>query len=70
MESLHDVTILYVEDDDSTRQALERFLKRRTDTVLCSASAKEGLELYKEFKPDIIILDLLMPENERLGFYS
>lgn len=62
MEDLKKVKVLYVEDDLETRVALTKFLKRRVGKVFTAASGKEGIEQFKENKPDIIIADLLMPE--------
>ncbi len=62
MGSLKDVTILYIEDDENTRKAMETFLMRRAGSVYSTALAKEGMELYRKYNPDIIITDLLMPD--------
>lgn len=62
MDSFRDITILYVEDDERTRENLALFLRRRGGLVLCAASAREAMEIYREAWPDILIADLLMPE--------
>ena len=58
---LKQLKVLYVEDDEETREALARFLKRRVGKVLTAPSGEEGIEKFNEEKPDIIIADLLMP---------
>lgn len=56
--------MLYVEDDDATREELVDVLKRRVGKVVSGEDGKRGLELYETFKPDIIIADLYMPEMD------
>ena len=53
--------ILCVEDDEVARDALVTVLKRRSCRVYAGADGEEGLELYRKYKPDIILVDMLMP---------
>ncbi|AEX85942.1 response regulator ArlR [Marinitoga sp. 1135] len=54
--------ILVVEDDKSISRLLELELKHEGYIVEVAFTGKEGLEKYEEFKPDVIILDLMLPE--------
>lgn len=54
--------ILIVEDDRSISRLLELELKHEGFNVEVANDGKEGLEKYESFKPDIIILDLMLPE--------
>ncbi|WGS65535.1 response regulator transcription factor [Marinitoga aeolica] len=54
--------ILVVEDDKSISRLLELELKHEGFQVEIANDGKEGLEKYELFKPDIIILDLMLPE--------
>jgi two-component system response regulator ArlR len=54
--------ILIVEDDKSISRLLELELKHEGFDVEVANDGKEGLEKYETFKPDIIILDLMLPE--------
>lgn len=56
-----DFSVLYVEDDAAVREQYSDFLRRRFDTVLTAANGQDGLDLYKENSPDIVITDLRMP---------
>ncbi len=54
-------TILYVEDEEGIRVELTRFFKRYTDKLYIATNGEEGLDMYKKYKPDIIISDINMP---------
>jgi response regulator RpfG family c-di-GMP phosphodiesterase len=56
-----DMSILYVEDDDVIRENMLGFLNRRFDQVLLAENGAEGLDLYRENTPDIIMTDIKMP---------
>ncbi|MEG1584756.1 MAG: Na-translocating system protein MpsC family protein [Anaerovorax sp.] len=62
IDCLKQVKVLYVEDEDETRAELHEFLKRRVGKIYPGQDGQEGLELYKEHEPDIIIADLFMPK--------
>ncbi len=59
---LSQMKILYVEDDDDTREDLRRYLKKKAGKVITAANGKEGLVKYAEERPDIVIADILLPE--------
>ncbi len=61
MSNLKKVKILYVEDDSDTRDELHRFLKRRAGKVFIASSGEEGIEQFAENRPDMIIVDLILP---------
>ena len=54
-------TILIVEDERPLRQAMRDKLQRSDFTVLEAENGKEGLETAVREKPDLILLDLMMP---------
>lgn len=58
---LQNLKLLYVEDDEMTRKEMGKLLKRRIGQVYLAEDGKSGLKAYEEFKPDIIITDLIMP---------
>lgn len=53
--------ILIIDDEESVRSALKRFLSRHDFTVFEAAQGEEGLNILKNEKIDLIILDLQMP---------
>ncbi|MTI67889.1 MAG: response regulator [Firmicutes bacterium] len=58
--------VLLVEDDVSEREELSRFLKRRVGKLHTAGDGKEGIKVFKKYKPDIIITDLRMPVMDGL----
>lgn len=58
---IHNVSILYVEDEETVRESLARFLKRRFSSVTTADDGKEGLELFEKHFHDIVISDIQMP---------
>mgnify|MGYP000007518863 FL=1 len=60
--SLGDLRLLYVEDDDSTLQALTRVLSKQFKEVITASDGAEGLDLYRKYLPDMVLTDLTMPK--------
>ena len=60
--TLKEMKVLYVEDDQATAEELSQFLKRRVGKVYVARDGQQGLELFEEHKPDIIIADLFLPK--------
>lgn len=58
---LKKMTLLYVEDNPEERQIVSEILKRRVKRVIEAANGSEALLLYKKYKPDILLTDLMMP---------
>lgn len=58
---LKNFTVLCVEDELDVREELAQFLKRRVKTLYLASNGNEGLTLYQEHMPDIVITDILMP---------
>ncbi len=62
-----DLTLLYVEDDASIRDALSMYLLKLFKKVVIAKDGVEGLELYKMQPIDIVITDLSMPRMNGLN---
>jgi PAS domain S-box-containing protein len=58
-------TVLVVDDEPANVRMLTRMLSRSgCATVLSATDAVEGLRLYRERMPDLMLLDLRMPEMD------
>lgn len=55
-------TILFVEDSKALQKQVVIFLEKFFKKVYIASDGIEGLELYKNKKPDLIITDLTMPK--------
>lgn len=54
--------VLLVDDDLKNSMLLKRFIEAEGYEVIYAPNGKVGLELYREFHPDLILLDINMPE--------
>lgn len=57
-------TVLVVEDEKDIREALADMLRDGLYDVLEAKNGREGVELALARHPDLILLDLLMPEMD------
>ncbi|MDA7817495.1 response regulator [Sulfurimonas sp.] len=55
------ISILYVEDTISAQREFSDILSIFVDEVNVASNGEEGLQMYKELSPDIIITDIQMP---------
>lgn len=61
-----DISLLYVEDDEAIRETMMPFLNHRFGQVWKAQNGLEGLGLYYECSPDIILTDIRMPVMDGL----
>jgi PAS domain S-box-containing protein len=61
-----DTKILLVDDETRILQTFARTLRLGGYTVITAASGQEGLALYHQEQPDIVLLDLRMPGMDGL----
>ena len=57
----YDISLLYVEDERVTREQISRILQRIVTELYVAENGQEGLALYREKRPDIIMSDIMMP---------
>lgn len=60
-ENNNDTLILLVEDDHDIRVALRQSLEMADYRVLSAPNGKDALKIIEKQKPDLIILDMVMP---------
>jgi len=63
---LKNFTILYVEDEPTTQELIGEILRDSCKEVFIASDGEEGLKLYKEKKPDIVLSDIAMPHMNGL----
>ena len=59
-------TIAVIDDDESVRRGIVMNLELEGFTVITAADGELGVALVKEHKPDLIILDVMMPKKDGL----
>ncbi len=62
------ITILLVDDIPETRENIKKLIQFESDMKVIGAAGtgREGIQLAKELKPDIIIMDINMPDMDGL----
>ena len=58
--------ILAVDDEYSILETLEMFLLEKGHDVRTATTASEGLEIFYESEPDVVILDIRLPDRNGL----
>ena len=58
------ITILCIEDEPEMIELFRLILERNNYNVVGAASAQDGLVKAAEIRPDLILLDLMMPEMD------
>lgn len=61
---IHNKKILIIDDDKALSQSLEIGLTRQGARVLTAGNGQTGLQKFYEHQPDLVILDLRMPEMD------
>jgi CheY-like chemotaxis protein len=61
------VKILVVDDDPDIIKATKRVLESRNYQVITALNGEECLEMISKQKPDLVIMDLLMPKLDGFG---
>jgi two-component system KDP operon response regulator KdpE len=64
IESAKKKRVLVVDDHSKVLKFIEIDLKLRGFEVFCAGSGEQALELINSAKPDIILLDMVMPEKD------
>ena len=59
-------TILIIDDDSEIIDTLQTILTSNGYEILTAQDGNQGLETAEEMKPDLVILDMMMPK--RSGF--
>lgn len=61
-EQAPDVTILSVEDNEQVRTSIVTWLEDSGFSMLEAVDGREGVEMFREHGPDLVLLDMGLPE--------
>ncbi|MFF7472947.1 response regulator [Streptomyces sp. NPDC008092] len=53
--------VLLIEDDRAVREGVALALRRQGHELAAVATGEEGLEQVRSFRPDVVVLDLMLP---------
>lgn len=57
-------TVLLIDDDDTVHEMLAHYLRDENLEVVTATTGREGIDLARKIKPDVIVLDVLLPEMD------
>ncbi len=62
--------VVYIEDEHEMIDLVRLILSRRSFEVIGASGGREGLDLIRKTSPDIILLDLMMPDMDGWEVYQ
>src|SRR5205085_9228091 len=62
-------TLLVIDDEESVRYSFRRVFESDAVQVLTAATAAEGLEQVRQRAPDVVVLDLQLPDRSGLDVF-
>ena len=60
-------TILIVEDDNNIADLLRLYLEKEGYQATIAADGTQGIDLYRKLRPDLVLLDVMMPGVDGWG---
>ena len=58
------IKLIVIDDDTAVTDLLSLLLKSQGFEVLATNNSSDGLNMIREVQPDLVILDLMMPEMD------
>lgn len=55
------LTILVIDDEENVCELITMYFEKSGFQVICTGDGQEGIELIRSKKPDMVILDLMLP---------
>lgn len=62
MKKIEDLVLLYVEDEVQILERYGQYFKAKFKKVYLAEDGKKALELYEDYHPDVLILDINLPK--------
>lgn len=66
MDRMSETTILIIEDEENILEAIKYNLEREGYLTLTATDGEYGLQLAREIKPTLVILDIMLPKLDGL----
>ena len=63
-------TVLYIEDNPHNRRLVRRTLERRGYAIVEAVDGLSGLEMVRELKPPLVLLDIGLPKMDGMEVVS
>jgi DNA-binding response OmpR family regulator len=64
------VKIMAVDDEPDILKLIQKILKKAGHRIICCESGAEALEKFREEKPKLVLLDVMMPEMDGWEVYK
>ena len=62
--------VLVIDDSEDLLECYEDIFSASEHRIVTATSAEEGLELVRSLRPEVILLDMMMPGTDGLGFLA
>src|SRR4051812_46846675 len=62
--------LLLVDDESSVRYTFQRLFSSDVIEVVTASTVAEGISLYRERRPDVVVLDLQLPDGSGLQVFE
>jgi DNA-binding NtrC family response regulator len=63
-------TLLLVDDEEGFRYSFRRVFAREDLTILTAATVAEGIRLFRTHLPDVVVLDLQLPDGSGMDVFE
>jgi DNA-binding response OmpR family regulator len=60
--------LLIIDDEPAIRETVETKFRKEGYTTFAADSAEEGMRLFRRVKPDLVILDVMLPQRSGFDF--
>jgi DNA-binding response OmpR family regulator len=67
-QEVETMTILIIDDEPAITETLEAKFRREGFITFTAESAEDGMRLFRKIKPDIVILDIMLPNRSGHDF--
>jgi DNA-binding response OmpR family regulator len=67
---LENKSVLYAEDENGIRENVTQILELFFEKVYVAKDGKEACEIYDEYRPDVVMVDICMPHVDGLDVIS